>query len=106
MPCNSRIHTDTEHLIATLKQYDDISINWDGHNYCGLTFEWSYDGKYVDVSVLLYVLHALTKYQHPAPKHPVYAPHKWNRPAYSAKTQYAPKSDKLQQLNADGIRHM
>eukprot|EP00957_Ditylum_brightwellii_P009045 683598-Ditylum_brightwellii.AAC.1 len=58
---------DADHLIATLKQYHNISINWDGCKYCGLTFEWSYDGKYVDVSVPLYVPQELTKYQHPPP---------------------------------------
>eukprot|EP00957_Ditylum_brightwellii_P154407 11749758-Ditylum_brightwellii.AAC.1 len=55
--------------------------------------EWSYDGKYVDASVPHYVPRALEKYQHPTPKHPVYAPHKWNRPAYGAKMQYAPEPD-------------
>eukprot|EP00957_Ditylum_brightwellii_P100607 7668857-Ditylum_brightwellii.AAC.1 len=69
-------------------------------------FEWSYDGKYVDVSVPIYVLRALTKYQHPTPKHPVYVPHKWNGTAYSTKTQYAPEPDMLQRLNADEKRHV
>eukprot|EP00957_Ditylum_brightwellii_P122146 9315143-Ditylum_brightwellii.AAC.1 len=97
---------NAEHLISTLKQYYDISIDWDGRKYCGLTFKWAYDGRYVDVSVLLYVLWALTKYQQPPPEHHVYMSHKWNRPAYGAKTQYAPKPDMSQWLNVDGQRHV
>jgi hypothetical protein len=35
-----------------------------------------------------YIKAALHKYQHPAPAHPEHAPHTWNPPIYSAKTQF------------------
>eukprot|EP00957_Ditylum_brightwellii_P166802 12696071-Ditylum_brightwellii.AAC.2 len=67
---NNYKNMDTEHLISILKQYYSISINWDGCNYCGLTFDWSYNGKCIDASVLHSVPRALTKYKHHPPKHP------------------------------------
>jgi hypothetical protein len=35
-----------------------------------------------------YIKSALHKYQHPAPARPEHAPHTWNPPIYSAKTQF------------------
>eukprot|EP00957_Ditylum_brightwellii_P175104 13332193-Ditylum_brightwellii.AAC.2 len=43
-------------------------------------------GRCIDVTVPNYVSRALTKYQHCPPKHPQYATHKWNKPAYGNKT--------------------
>ena len=39
------------HLVDTLKKYYTISIYWGGNSYCGLTLDWNYDRKYVDVSM-------------------------------------------------------
>ena len=54
----------------------------------GLTIDWNYKDKYVDISIPGYVEKALHRFQHKSPKKPQYAPHKWNIPIYGQKTQY------------------
>ena len=51
-----------------------------------------------------YVLKALKKYQHPAPKKPQHAPHKWNAPIYGQKIQMADKPDNSKFLNQKDTR--
>ena len=50
---------DADHLIQTLQEHYEISIDYKGSNYCGLTLEWNYDQGYVDVSMPGYVVEAL-----------------------------------------------
>eukprot|EP00957_Ditylum_brightwellii_P129471 9876008-Ditylum_brightwellii.AAC.1 len=76
---------DANHLVSVLQQYYQISINWEGKKYCGLTFNWHYNKGYADVSMPGYVLKALGKFQHDKPKFLQFAPHKWNQPAYGQK---------------------
>jgi hypothetical protein len=66
----------------------NISSNWNGTAYCGLTLEWDYKNRTVDLSMAGYIKAALHKYQHPAPALPEHAPHTWNPPIYGAKTQF------------------
>ena len=93
---------DLEHLIKTLKQYYDITIDSEGKNFCGLTLDWKYNEGHVDVSMPSYVAKKLKTYQHPIPSKPQYAPHKWNKPAYGRKLQYAPPPDDTPKLNQTG----
>ena len=73
---------DISHLIETLKTYYNITIDWSGMNYCGLTIDWNYDQNYVDISMPTYTHKALTKLNHPTPSKKQHAPHKWTAPAY------------------------
>jgi hypothetical protein len=77
-----------EHLKASIEKHYQISCNWTGSAYCGLTLDWYYKHKFVDLSMPGYIKAALHKFQHPTPTHPKNAPHTWNQPVYGAKTQY------------------
>jgi hypothetical protein len=76
------------HLMECIKKNYNISSDWNGSAYCGLTLEWDYKNRTVDLSMPGYIKAALDKYQHAAPTHPEHAPHTWNPPIYGAKTQY------------------
>ena len=76
------------HIVDTLKKYYTISIYWGGKFTPGLTLDWNYDKKYVDVSIPGYITKALHKFQHPTPQQPQHAPHVWNAPAYGSRFQY------------------
>jgi hypothetical protein len=76
-----------EHLIECIKK-NNISSDWKGSAYCGLTLEWDYKNRTVDLSIPGYIKAALHKYQHAAPTRPEHAPHTLNQPVYGAKTQY------------------
>ena len=97
---------DAQHLIDTLKLYYPISLDWAGKNYCGLTLEWNYEQGYVDVNIPNCVDNALKKFQHLPPSRPQHAPHKWNKPAYGKKTQFAPPPDNSTRLDAKGQKHI
>ena len=64
---------DTHHLINAIKNYFKCSINWEGQNYLGLTLDWDYAKKYVDISMPGYIPIAFqnsnTNHQH-VPKVP------------------------------------
>jgi hypothetical protein len=79
---------DAEHLMECIKKNYNISSDWNGSAYCGLTLEWDYKNRTVDLSMPGYIKAALHKYQHAAPARPEHAPHTWNPPIYGAKTQY------------------
>jgi hypothetical protein len=77
-----------EHLMACIKKNYNISSDWNGGAYCGLTLDWDCKNRTVDLSMPGYIKAALHKYQHPAPACPEHAPHTWNPPIYGAKTQF------------------
>jgi hypothetical protein len=56
-----------EHLMACNKNNYNISSNWKGSAYCGLTLDWDYKNRTVDLSMPGYIKAALHKYQHAAP---------------------------------------
>ena len=94
------------HLAGTLKKYYKISIDWGGNNYCGLTLDWNYDKKYVDVSMPGYMANYLHKFQHPTPKIPQHDPHYWTAPAYGSRVQYAHTEPYLPTLDPVGTQQV
>jgi hypothetical protein len=98
-----------EHLMTCIRKKYNISSDWNGTAYCGLTLHCYYKIRTVDVSMPGYIKAALHKYQYPAPARPEHAQHIWNPPSYGAKTQFVneptpsptlsdKKVNKLQQL--------
>jgi hypothetical protein len=77
-----------EHLMACIKKNYNISSDWNGGAYCGLTLDWDYKNHTVDLSMPGYIKAALHKYQHAAPARPEHEPHTWNPPIYGAKMQF------------------
>jgi hypothetical protein len=77
-----------EHLMACIKNNYNISSDWNGRAYCGLTLDWDYKNLTVDLSMTGYIKATLHKYQHAGPARPEHSPHTWNQPIDGAKTQY------------------
>jgi hypothetical protein len=82
---------DAEHLISALQDKYQLTQDWSGNNYLGMTLDWHYTAvrPYVDVSMPKFVDKGRTKYQHPSPKFAQHAPHLWAKPIYGQKVQYA-----------------
>jgi hypothetical protein len=95
-----------EHLMACIKKNCEISSDWKGSAYCGLTLEWDYNKRTVDLSMPGYIKAALHKYQHPAPTCPEHAPHKWNPPVYGAKAQYVEDDNNSPVLSAKDVNKL
>jgi hypothetical protein len=89
-----------------IKNNYNISSDWKGSAYCGLTLEWDFKNRTVDLSMPGYIKAALHKYQHAAPPHPEHAPHTWNPPIYGAKTQYVEDETASPALSATDVNKL
>jgi hypothetical protein len=64
------------HLIAALKQdYETVTTNWDGMLFCGITLNWDYNTRSVDLSMPGYIVKALREFQHTKPIKAEHQPH-------------------------------
>ena len=63
-----------KHLFKALCKKYEISEDWTGSHYCGLTVQWHYEKVYVDISIPEYAQASLQRFQHPAPSKPQHAP--------------------------------
>jgi len=96
---------DVNHLLDALRAHYQVTEDWDAARYCGLTLEWDYVQRTVDISMPGYIERALLRFRHPHPKRPEHSPHAWQRPVYGATVQYAPAPDHTTALDAaDGKR--
>ena len=91
---------DKNHLISTLKKYYKLSVDESGTKYCGLTIDWNYEKKYVDISMPGYIEALVKKLLHTPPAKPQYSPHTSVEPTYGQKVQYAQEPDTSTKLNA------
>ena len=76
------------HLISILKQYYEISEDWTGSKYVGITFDWDYRKQRVHLSMPGYIAKALQHFGHERPRRPQNSPHPHVAPIYGAKAQY------------------
>ena len=81
-----------DHLLATLKHDYQVTCDWKGEQFCGITLQWDYENGTVDLSMPGYVERALQRFQHTCAK-PSDAPHKHNVPHYGAKVQMTTPDD-------------
>ena len=57
-----------DHLIASIKStYKKLTEDWTGSLYCGITLEWDYVGRTVDISMPRYIKKKLQEYMHLLP---------------------------------------
>ena len=73
-----REHAD--HLKNALEDLYTITVDWSGSLYCGLTLDWDYEARTVDISMPKYIAKALERFQHPVPTKPQHSPHAWTAP--------------------------
>ena len=92
---------DANHLLDALRKHYQISVDWTGKNYCGLTIDWHYDKGYVDISMPGYIPALLHRLRHPLPKRPVHHPHDYTIPAYGKGRQYVKPPDTTDLLQKD-----
>ncbi len=76
------------HLINILKQDYEISEDWTGSKYIGITFDWDYANRCVHLSMPGYITKALQRFAHEHPKKIQFSPHPHVAPKYGAKAQY------------------
>jgi hypothetical protein len=46
---------DVDHLIVSIKSTYSLTEDWMGNMYCGITLEWDYENRHVDISMPGYI---------------------------------------------------
>jgi hypothetical protein len=87
---------DFDHLVTRIQQRYTATIDRSDELYCGLTIEWNYAKRWVNISMPGYVDKCIRRFAphfetHPPPKQ--HAPHDWAKPNYGAQTQFIPPPD-------------
>jgi hypothetical protein len=85
--------THADHLLQSLQQLYVVTEDNTGSLFHGLTIDWNYVDRYVDISMPKYIPAMLHKFQHPSPRRRQDAPHAWAQPTYGAKVQFATDDD-------------
>ena len=94
------------HLKKTLEKYYDITVDWSGKKYIGISLKWDYKNCTLETSVPGFVQKALHQLQHPTPAKPQHAPAKAVPINYGAKPQEAIPEDTTPQSSEEGIRRI
>jgi hypothetical protein len=81
--------SDANHLHDALLQHYEITTDWEGTVYSGITLDWDYKKRISDISMPGYITNVLNKLQHDAPWTPQHTPSKYVTPVYGAKMQFA-----------------
>ncbi len=53
-----------DHLIKCLKEKYKLTEDWTGSLYCGITLDWDYTARTLDISMPGYIKKQLVKYKH------------------------------------------
>ena len=91
-----------DHLMIVLKQNYEVTEDWEGEKFIGITLDWDYDERLVHLSIPGYVQKGLVQFRHPRPKRPQNSPYPFTPPKYGAKVQYAEGEDKSPPLDKEG----
>eukprot|EP00957_Ditylum_brightwellii_P173694 13224641-Ditylum_brightwellii.AAC.1 len=76
--------------MTALRELYQITVDWDGKLFGGISLQWDYVNRTVDLSMPGYIEQALLKFQHSAPHQPEHSPHNAAEPLYTCGPQYAP----------------
>ncbi len=59
---------DVDNLIVSLQRNYTLTEDWTGNHYCGISFQWDYINRTVDISMPGYIQKKLQEYGHIIPK--------------------------------------
>ncbi len=59
---------NVDHLIASIKSTYNLTEDWTGSLYCGISLDWDYVNRTVDISMPGYIKKKLQEYEHIMPK--------------------------------------
>jgi hypothetical protein len=88
-----------DHLRGDLLRSYELTTDWEGKLYSGMTLKWDYKNRTCAISMPGYVANVLSKFQHDTPNHTQHRPSKYVMPVYGAKNQFATQ-DKTPPLTA------
>eukprot|EP00804_Cyclotella_cryptica_P023161 CCRYP_000367-RA/>CCRYP_000367-RA protein AED:0.42 eAED:0.42 QI:0/0/0/1/0/0/2/0/214 len=93
-----------KHLINVLKEHYSVTVDKEGKLYCGITLDWDYNKRTLDISMPGYVKKQLIKYNHSMPKSPQHCPWSPQPIQYGSKTQVPIPPDDSPALDKNDIK--
>jgi hypothetical protein len=78
---------DVDHLIASVRSTYTLTEDWSGDLYCGITLDWDYQKRTVDISMPGYIQKKLQEYEHAMPKKPQHCPYSPEPKQFSTEAQ-------------------
>ena len=91
-----------QHLVSVLEDHYDITTDWKGEKYIGLTLDWDYDRREVHLSMPGYIKKARKEFGHEMPRRKQDSPYPVIPPKYGAKAQYPEDPDNSPLLDKEG----
>ena len=91
-----------EHLVHCFKKnYAKVSEDWEGKLYCGITLEWNYNQRWVDISMPGYIKQLRQRYEHLSPKKMQHSPYRAQPKIYGAAAQNSMPPDDSPLINEE-----
>jgi hypothetical protein len=96
----------TMHLVSILKQHYEISEDWTGSKYIGITFHWNYANRRVHLSMPGHIGKTLQRFGHKGPRRLQNSPHPHVELTYGVKAQYVEQEAPNIPLNKEGQKYI
>ena len=96
-----------EHLIQSLRKAGyELSIDWEGKLYCGVTLQWDYEQRSLTILMPNYIKKLLDRFKHIRPQRPVHTPYKPPPKTYGIDSQKPTEEDTSKLLDKKGIQEI
>ena len=93
------------HFINALENGYKLALDWQGKTYCGITLDWNYSERWVDLNMPGYIQKSRLKFQHQMPTESVDSTHKHTPIVYGEKQQPI-QTDTLKKLSGVEIERV
>jgi hypothetical protein len=97
---------NVNHLIASIKSTYNLTEDWTGNLYCGITLNWNYENRMVDISMPGYIKMKLQEYEHVVPVKLQTCPYSPEPKKFGMEAQLPLPPDSSPKLNAKGIKRV
>ncbi len=97
---------DVDHLISGIKKTYTLTEDWTGNLYCGITLEWDYVGRTVDILMPGYIKMKLQEYKHIMPKKIQTCPYSPEPKKFGTEAQAPLPHNSTPKLDAKGIKRV
>ena len=94
-----------DHLIKCLKEKCKLTEDWTGNLYCGITLDWNYEARTLDISMPGYIKKQLLKYKH-IMQRIQYCPYSPEPKKYGADAQSPLPTDETRKLTDAEIKEV
>jgi hypothetical protein len=92
------------HLITTLQKDYKLSKDWTGSLYCGISLDWDYTNRTLDILMPGYILKLRAKFDHQKPAKPQNSPHRAPKKQYGKLAQDPIPPNNTPPINAVHIK--